>query len=196
MILRKNIKGYYTFPKINRCLLDACNIYRVILYNRMSEDTYVMRVRDRSSDNPLRFCFYIEVPECIANGEYTYYVINDDEFTAETLNRNFIGNSKLVADKNAICFGGKFLLDSCGRILVTNKFNASIVVGDCELEDPCTGDIILSNYESDDKRAAGDIVTRISVLSCGVLKILDMDTYDYEDMLIKSGHKKEYETFK
>lgn len=161
-------------PKLERCKLDACNLYYLLLHNNYTKVLWVFKVRDIYANlNPLRFTICFKVPECeegrapFDEGEYTYYLISYDDFNIDKLSTNYPDRSQIVTDKEAFTYNGLYLV-SGDKMLVYSGFKAKVKACDKEIK---YGDsLLIATKKSEDKKAEGKIVTEVSVLNSGLLK--------------------------
>lgn len=206
LIVEKN-KVYLHLPVLQRCLLDPCNIYRLILQNNFTKRVFVFRIRallGNTRVSRFRLSFRFEVAECMDEGEYSYYLVSDENWiNPGNININSVKYSEKTTDKGAILYDD-MLLVAGNKIIVTGKFKATVFNNDELLignVDGCETDekqMFSVNSRSEDKNVVSDIVKQLNILGTGLLKYyqtkdLCCDESNYEQFVANDVY---YDQFK
>lgn len=166
MIILSETTQIIHLPKLERCKLDECNLYYLLLHNNYTKELWVFKVRDFNS-NPIRFNIYLEIPECFDEGEYTYYLVSVDDWNTDKLSTNYPTQTQFQTDKEAITTNGMYIISN-NKMLVTSKFKAKLLIDGKEIKD--ASHLLTAFGESDDEREEGEIVKEVNVLNTGLLK--------------------------
>lgn len=143
IIANKNTRWIY-LPLFERCKVDSCNIYQLICLHRSTRYCVVFKLRNfLNGIVPNRFKFRIEFPDCMPTGEYSYYLVSNNEWTMAEINTNFVVDTVRQADVIAIKANCQYI-GSNGKLLVTRL---------CKEGD-----------------ATGPIATHLTVLHTGLLR--------------------------
>lgn len=206
LIVEKN-KINLHLPVLQRCLLDPCNLYRFILQNSCTKRVFVYRIQallGNTKVSNFRLCFRFEVAECMDEGEYTYYLVSDDNWiNPENIDINSVKSSVKWTDKGAILYDDMLLVAN-NKLVVTGKYKA-IVFNKDELlignVDGCVTDekqMFLVNSRSEDENVVSDILKQLNILGAGLLKYnrakdFCCDESNYEQFVAEDIH---YDQFK
>lgn len=193
MIIVQKEEEIIYIPINQRCKIDKCNIYQLIIYDRYEKCTLVYKLQNISFD-PIRFAFKIILPDYFTDGhEYTYYLVNTNEWTPKDINKNYVTNTRRTTDKQAISKDGLYIISN-GKMLVTSFFKAKLMQEDEKIKE---GEyVVLVNDKSKDMRAYGDIVDSLSILDIGIMKYIKPSPAICKDHCkYTSGHN-EYVSYK
>lgn len=157
-------------PVIQRCK-DCNDEYQLIIMNRMRRCIYVFNLED-ISNNYLRYHFEFDMPECAEKGEYTYYLVCNDQWNNKEIDRNFVLNTIRKVDKSYFTYDGNIIVYN-GRVLVTSWLKAALSFEDEPIK--ISGQYIIVDEQSIDNRADGEIVEYLDVLYTGILKYNDIN---------------------
>lgn len=173
-------------PLFERCKKDSCNIYNMILQHRASKCITVFKVRSVTTKTDIRLWIKLVMPDDMEQGEYTYYLVSEDEWKNSEIDRNYVLYSYRKTDKEAFTVGGKIIVANNG-IVVQKWKNARLI--------DATGDIIAkgkylsAKAESEDAKAVGKIYEpMMGMLATGVLKYGIDDIMCCDDELIYSDN--------
>lgn len=155
-------------PKVNRCRLDPCNLYQLILQNKATKEFTIFKIRDYSTNNPMYFVCYFDIPEWFEAGEYEMYFVKSNEWVPGQINEDNVYDSVVMTDKTPVAMHG-ILLMSGDRLLVTKNFKAKLAdISNTGVKS--RGYEIVSYTDSKDMRATGEIWTYLDVLFTDIVK--------------------------
>lgn len=168
MIIINNCNEIIELPLFERCKRSFNGIYQLILLHRFTRKVIVYKVIDLNFGIcPIRLRFNIEFPECAELGEYSYYLVDTNEWKDNEVDINFVSETNRKTDKSAITLNGKFIV-SDGKLLVTSWFKSKLLFEGDEVgfkDHP----IIIEN-ESEYKNEVGKIADYLTILHTGILK--------------------------
>lgn len=170
MIYIDNRCFWMIIPKVDRCNLDPCNVYQLILTNVFTKDIYVFKVKDVALTDR-RFNIWVELPECAEYGEYEYYLISNDEWNPIDIDSNIPKDSIKCTDKSAITFNGKYLVAG-DYLLVTKFFYTQVSLGDKIVTDN-EGNRVLVEQVSEDTNSIDDLYKTLDIIARGMLTYKD-----------------------
>lgn len=184
MIYTDSPDFYLTIPKINRCKLDGCNVYQLLLHNTYTKEVWMFKVRDSVflknftlDINPVsetRFQFHMIFPEDMQHGTYEYYILPNGEWEAEDINVDVIDNSYTATDKSGVVNNGQFLVLG-DKLLVLSSFEAKVVMNGLSVflnENTA----LKHTTTSKDERLEGEIFKCLSIIQRGLIKY-EIDTF-------------------
>lgn len=154
-------------PKSDRCCLDDCNIYQLILQHKSTRKLIIYKVRDYAHDNPLYFQFSFYVPDCSEEGEYNVYLTKYSDWSSCEIDLVDVKQTYRETDKDPVNINGAFIV-SGNSILMTS--NHKSILEDHFGKLSSNGDFFIVNEEAKDQRGTGDLVETIQIIQTDLLK--------------------------
>lgn len=184
-------------PIYMRCKMDWCNLYQLVLQNRLTKEVFVYKLRDFNSNNQVRYTFRFEIQDCMEYGEYTYYLIRNDEWEAIDINTTYVPDSNRLTDKEMVLSNNKFLI--VGDKLVVLPFTRVKLIDASGCDLSSDGSYLTTKKESDDCRITGELETCIELLATGLFKYENTDDIPIipvkDNTSYKSDARKTYKTY-
>lgn len=150
-------------PKVDRCCLDDCNLYQLILQHKSTRKLIIYRVRDYAHYNPMYFQFSFYIPDCAETGEYNVYLAKNSNWSTCEVDLVNVKQTYRATDKDPVNINGEFII-SGNTILMTGRHKA--IVDNLS----SNGECIIVNNNAADTRSTGELVEEICILQTDILK--------------------------
>jgi hypothetical protein len=169
MIITSDKEFFLQLPIFQKCNLDPCNKYLILLQNNFTKECWLFKVLNFSNNHKLRFLFRFDIPKCMERGEYTYYLITNNDWDIDNINIDNIKNSVDITNKMAITNDGLYIINY-NVMLVTSGFKALLY--DCD--DIIVNDKVPLQFEfNTTKDDDGFIVKYLNIIQTGLFKYVE-----------------------